>query len=371
MKQAADIGIDQIGFASADPFDELRQRLVQHRELGYESGFEESDLDLRTSPSKNLPSVKTIIAIALAYPSRMKNPPQSAPGAYRGIFARASWGKDYHHVLRQKLDELANRIKERIPTAELMSMVDTGALSDRAVAQRAGIGWSGKNTSIITHKFGSWVYLGEMLTNLSIPPDQPIEDGCGDCNRCIEACPTGALVGPGQLNAKACIAFLTQTKESIPTAWRKKIGNRLYGCDTCQTVCPKNRKLSFTHQKDFAPDPERVKPLLKPLLKMSNREFRQQYCEMAGSWRGKKPIQRNAIIALAHFRDQSAIPDLAELLAYDPRPVIRQTAAWALGEIGGSQAEKALRKAEHEEDEQVVREEINQALQTLEQQNEK
>ncbi|NRK74435.1 tRNA epoxyqueuosine(34) reductase QueG, partial [Salmonella enterica subsp. enterica serovar Typhi] len=126
---------------------------------------------------------------------------------------------------------------ERIPDALCKSMVDTGELVDRAVAQRAGIGWSGKNCAIITPEFGSYVYLGEMITNLPLEPDTPMEDQCGTCNKCIDVCPTGALIQGGQLNAQRCIAFQTQTKGFLAEEFREKLGNRIYGCDTCQTVC--------------------------------------------------------------------------------------------------------------------------------------
>ena len=365
IQKAKELKIDKIGFASAHPFRELRERLIKHRQKGYESGFEETDLDKRTDPTLTLKNAKTLIAIALAYPSKLKNPPRSEKGSYRGIFCRASWGEDYHHVLRRKLEELESYLKELVPGAQTQSMVDTGALSDRAVAERAGIGWSGKNTCIITEEFGSWVYLGEMITDLYFPPDQPVEDGCGDCTLCLEACPTGALVGPGQLNAKICLAYLTQTKDMLDETYRAKIGNRLYGCDTCQVVCPKNRKKHFDHHEEFQPDPEKVKPLLKPLLTISNRQFQETYGGMAGSWRGKKPIQRNAIIALAHFRDRSSVPDLVQLLHHDPRPVIRGTTAWALGRIGGAIAEEALQKALAQEEDERVKQECQQALKYL------
>lgn len=365
IQRATELKIDKIGFASAEPFHRLRDRLIRHRKKGYESGFEEKNLEKRTDPGLSLKNAKTLIAIALAYPSKLTNPPRSKKGAYRGIFCRASWGKDYHHVLRQKLQALETYIKELVPEAQTLSMVDTGALSDRAVAERAGIGWSGKNTCIITEEFGSWVYLGEMITDVYLPPDEPIEDGCGDCTLCLEACPTGALVGPGQLNAKVCLAYLTQTKGMVPEPYRAKIGNRLYGCDTCQVVCPKNKGKHFDHQQAFRPDPEKVKPLLKPILTISNRQFKETYGEMAGSWRGKKPIQRNAIIALAHFRDQSAVPDLIQLLYHDPRPVIRGTTAWALGKIGGALAEEALQKVLAQEDDDMVKEECRQALKRI------
>src|SRR5690606_13961907 len=197
----------------------------------------------------------------------LSDPPKSEPGAYRGIFARTSWGEDYHHVLRRRLQALEAFILERVPDARLESMVDTGVLVDRAVAERAGIGWSGKNCSIISPELGSWIYLGEMVTNIPFEPDTPVTEDCGDCTLCIDACPTGAIVGPGELNAKQCISFLTQTKEHIDDDLKRKMGNRLYGCDTCQVVCPKNKGKHWTHQAELQPDPEVVKSLLLPILK--------------------------------------------------------------------------------------------------------
>lgn len=363
---AEEIGIDKIGFASADPFLELKQRLVEHREKGYESGFEEPDLEKRTDPGLLLEGARSLISIALAYPSKLEQPPKSGPGAYRGILCRAAWGTDYHHVLRDKLDKLATFIRELEPGARIESMVDTGALSDRAVAERAGIGFVGKNCALITDEFGSWVYLGELLTNLPLPEDQPVEEGCGDCNICVDACPTGALVQGGQLNAQRCIAYLTQVKDFIPDEFRRKIGNRLYGCDTCQTVCPKNRRIQLTHQAQFQPDPEIAKPLLLPLLEMSNKEFKEKFGLSSSSWRGKKPIQRNAILALAHFKDKTAVPELARLLESDPRPVIRGTAAWALGKIGGDEARVALEEAKEREKSAEVLAEVHKGLRMLE-----
>ncbi|HEX7063523.1 MAG TPA: tRNA epoxyqueuosine(34) reductase QueG [Bacillales bacterium] len=360
------IGIDKIGIASAEPFLTLKERLKTQQELGYQSGFEESDIEKRTEPERLLRGAQSIISIALAYPSKMKNPPKAAEGERRGQFCRASWGIDYHHILRDRLDKLEKFIRERVPDAELRSMVDTGELSDRAVAERAGIGWSGKNSAIITKEFGSYVYLGEMVTNLPFPPDEPIEDLCGSCNKCVEACPTGALVQGGQLDAQKCLAFLTQTKGFLPDDVRGKIGNNLYGWDTCQLVCPYNKNVDVHHHPEMEPDPEIVRPKLKPLLKISNREFKERFGKAAGSWRGKKPIQRNAIVALAHYKDRTAIPELTELIENDPRPVIRGTAAWALGKIGGEEAGPVLKSAQNREKDEQVLAEIGKGLKMLE-----
>lgn len=241
IEYAKTIGIDKIGFTSAAPFIELKNLLRRQQELNFQSGFEESDIEKRTEPTLLLEEAQSIIAIAIAYPSRMKNAPKGKRGERRGIFCRASWGMDYHTVLREKLALLEAFLQEKVPHAKMRSMVDTGELSDRAVAERAGIGWSAKNCSIITPEFGSYVYLGEMITNIPFAPDEPITDQCGDCTLCIDVCPTGAIVQAGQLNSNRCVAFLTQTKGFLPDEFRTKIGNRIYGCDTCQTVCPKTK----------------------------------------------------------------------------------------------------------------------------------
>ncbi|GEN82710.1 epoxyqueuosine reductase [Sporosarcina luteola] len=361
---AASIGIDKIGFTTAAPFLELKNRLRRQQELGYQSGFEESDIEKRTEPVLLLDRAESILSIAIAYPSKMEGSPKGKRGERRGIFCRASWGMDYHHVLREKLQLLEEYISEWLPDAKMRSMVDTGELVDRAVAQRAGIGWSAKNCSIITPEFGSYVYLGEMITNIPFEPDIPMEDQCGDCTLCLDACPTGALIQGGQLNAQRCIAFLTQSKKPIPEEFRAKIGNRVYGCDTCQTVCPKNKGKYNLHQPSFEPEPELTKPLLVPMLNLSNREFKETYGHMSGSWRGKNPIQRNAILALAHFKDESSVPVLAELLVKDPRPVIRGTIAWALGEIGSSEGKAAIERAILQEEDPEVRMEMEKVLET-------
>jgi epoxyqueuosine reductase len=362
IQYSKQIGIDKIGFTTASTFSELKGRLLRQQDLGYQSGFEEPDIEKRVNPTLLLDEAASIISIALAYPSKMKVRVQSKKGERRGIFCRASWGEDYHYILRDRLKKLEDFILSKVPDAKLKSMVDTGELSDRAVAQRAGIGWSGKNCSIITPEFGSYVYLGEMITNIPFAPDQPMEEQCGDCTLCLDACPTGALVQGGQLNAQRCVAFLTQTKGFLPDEFREKIGNRIYGCDSCQTACPKNKGKDFHFHQEMEAEPEVVKPLLKPILHISNKDFKVKFGPLSGSWRGKKPIQRNAIIATAHFKDESAIDDLILLMTKDTRPVIRGTAAWALGKIGGTAAKEALEIAKQQEKDAEVVSEIEKGL---------
>src|SRR5699024_7906788 len=201
-----------------------------------------------------------------------------------------------------------------------------------------------------------------MITNIPFAEDERVEDGCGDCNICRTACPTGALVGERKLNAQVCLAFQTQTKQMLPDMFRTKIGTRIYGCDTCQAVCPKNKGMDFHLHEEFEPDPEVAKPLLKPMLSMSNRELREKFGHVSGFWRGKKPLQRNAIIALAHFKEESAIDQLTDILKKDVRPVIRGTAAWALGKIGSEKAKEVLIQSFQDEKEKEVLNEIEKGL---------
>lgn len=349
------IGIDSIGFTTADPFDEMKQKLVDYHAKGYASGFEESDIELRTEPTLTLPTARSIIAIAVGYPNKLKGAPKSTRGDRRGMFARASWGQDYHSIMRKRLDKLADYLRYRVEGVEIQSMVDTGALSDRAVAERAGLGYVGRNGFVINPELGTWTYLGEMLVSVPFAPDDPLLDSCGDCTICVDRCPTGALVGDGQLNSQKCISFLTQTKGYLADEYRYKIGNRLYGCDTCQQVCPRNKGINTQHD-DIVLEPEILKPRLVPLLKMSNKEFKNTYGHLAGAWRGKKPIQRNAIVALAHFKEESAIPDLQDVALNDPRPMIRGTAYWAIGQIQGENARSFIEQQYQNELEEVQKE---------------
>lgn len=329
------IGIDKIGFTSAAPFDYLEASLKEQKANGHSTGFEHKVLEERLYPDLIFDQPKSIIAIALAYPTKIINK-TARTGAKRGSFARASWGIDYHDILRDKMDQLISAIETLADSDTEITfkpMVDTGELSDVAVAQRAGLGFIGLNGLLITPEFGSYVYLGEIITNIPFEPDTPMANQCGSCTRCIDYCPPQALMGDGRLNAKRCLSYQTQTKGFMPEEFRPKIRSVIYGCDICQQVCPFNKGKDFHFHPDMEPDPESVMPELQPVLTISNKQFKLQFGHLAGSWRGKKPLQRNAIIALANVKDRTAIPKLLELIDTDPRPVIRGTAAWALSQL--------------------------------------
>ncbi|MFS9450597.1 tRNA epoxyqueuosine(34) reductase QueG [Streptococcus cristatus] len=330
IKLSKEIGISKIGFTTADDFDYLEKSLRLAVEEGRNSGFEHKNIEERIKPKLSLASAKTIISIAVAYPHKLKQQPQKT--AYkRGKFTPNSWGLDYHYVLQDKLDRLAKGIEELTADFEYKGMVDTGALADTAVARRAGIGFIGKNGLVISKEFGSYMFLGELITNLDIEPDQPVDYDCGDCNRCLTACPTSCLIGDGTMNAKRCLSFQTQDKGIMDLEFRKKIKTVIYGCDICQICCPYNKGLDNPLATEI--DPELAHPELLPFLELSNGQFKEKFGHIAGSWRGKNILQRNAIIALANANDRSAIPKLLEIIDKGQNPIHIATAIWALSQL--------------------------------------
>ena len=330
IKLSKDIGISKIGFTTADDFDYLEKSLRLAVEEGRNSGFEHKNIEERIKPKLSSASAKTIISIAVAYPHKLKQQPQKT--AYkRGKFTPNSWGLDYHYVLKDKLDRLAKGIEELTADFEYKGMVDTGALVDTAVARRAGIGFIGKNGLVISKEFGSYMFLGELITNLDIEPDQPVDYDCGDCNRCVTACPTSCLIGDGTMNAKRCLSFQTQDKGIMDLEFRKKIKTVIYGCDICQICCPYNKGLDNPLATEI--DPELAHPELLPFLELSNGQFKEKFGHIAGSWRGKNILQRNAIIALANANDRSAIPKLLEIIDKGQNPIHIATAIWALSQL--------------------------------------
>lgn len=327
---AKEIGISKIGFTTADDFDYLEKSLRLAVDEGRNSGFEHKNIEERIKPKLSLASAKTIISIAVAYPHKLKQQPQKT--AYkRGKFTPNSWGLDYHYVLQDKLDRLAKGIEELTADFEYKGMVDTGALVDTAVAQRAGIGFIGKNGLVISKEFGSYMFLGELITNLDFEPDQPVDYGCGDCNRCVTACPTSCLIGDGSMNAKRCLSFQTQDKGVMDLEFRKKIKTVIYGCDICQICCPYNKGLDNPLATEI--DPDLSHPELLPFLELSNGQFKEKFGHVAGSWRGKNILQRNAIIALANANDRSAIPKMLEIIDKGQNPIHVATAIWALCQL--------------------------------------
>lgn len=305
---ALSLGIDMVYFTDCKPLINLEDYLKIRRENKRDTSFEEKDLKKRINPKETLPNCKTIIVLGMSYNSdfKIENHP------LKGSLSKSSWGEDYHNVLKRKMEKLIDSLKEKVDF-DYKAFVDTGPLVDRELAKKSGLGYYGKNCSIINKEYGSFIFISYILTDLELEIEEiSIDDDCGDCDLCIRACPTGALESEYTLNPKKCISYLTQTKEIIPADLREKMGIKIYGCDTCQMVCPKNKEIKIPNHKEFIPIKTGGSIDIKELFSMSNREFKNKYRHMAGSWRGKNTLKRNAIIALGNIKDKKNLSLLLE-----------------------------------------------------------
>ncbi|MGE5590311.1 MAG: tRNA epoxyqueuosine(34) reductase QueG [Bacillota bacterium] len=368
--EARRLGLDLVGIAPAEPFQGEEAVLRQRAELGYRSPFEERDIALRVDPGRWLPGARSIVAVGLNY--YLPDAGGATPSALRGWLSRYARGaEDYHHILRARLEALGRWLQQRVPGAALQVHVDTGPPLDRAVAVRAGLGWYGKHAQLITREFASWVFLGELLTDVALQPDQPVTGSCGRCERCLVACPTGAIVAPGVIDSSRCLSNITQLKGFLPREYRRAMGLRVFGCDDCLNACPHNVRAKPALDPGLQPNPEvGGLPDLVQLVHMTRGQFQRWFARGAAGWRGKTVLQRNALVALGNTGDPAAVPYVVEALG-DSRPVMRGHAAWALAELarrGAARREETevrLRRALAGEADPQVRDEMALALDDL------
>jgi epoxyqueuosine reductase len=365
-EEALSLGFGAVGFAGASE-SPYAERLAAWLAAGRHGTMRwmARDPARRSDPRAVLPRARTVVSVSVPY-YRGDWPAEAGGDAPRGRIARYAWGRDYHKRIRRKLKLLARAILDLCPDARWLAYVDTGPMLDRAWAERAGIGWIGKNTNVILQGRGSWSFLGEILTDLGIEPDPPARNHCGTCTRCIAACPTGAIVGPYQLDARRCISYLTiEHRGAIPLEFREAVGTRIFGCDDCQEVCPWNRFAVKTEDPDFLDRPGQETPELIPLLSLDEDAFRARY-QGTSILRAKRAgFARNVAVALGNLGDRRSVGPLARSLAEDPEPVVRGHAAWALGRIGGDAAFAALGTAARREPSEEVMTEIHAALRSL------
>ena len=310
------------------------------------------------SPEHVLAGAQSVICIAMPYRT---DEPAAPP--LSGRVSNYAWSSDYHQRVKAILAQIATRIDDEAGEPVTAIACDTKPLAERAFAARAGLGWVGKHTNLINPKAGSFVFLGEIVTTLALPPDAPLRKSCGSCTRCISACPTGALRGDYTIDATKCIADLTQRTDAIPREMRELIGTWVWGCDLCQIACPPNERATVrAGDENRALTTETSTPSLVRLLRLRSGDFKRTYAKTAMGWRGAAILRRNAAVALGNSLDRAAIPALVQALRDDPHALVRGHAAWALGRIGGNEALRHLYERLAEEQDEGVREELRAAL---------
>jgi epoxyqueuosine reductase len=349
VKQTArDAGFDLVGIAPVYDFDELdrfREWIAAGRaaEMKYMEARDEAGTLKRSSLRSTLPWVRSVVVCAINYNTAQPYSTQM-DDASRGWIARYAWGhEDYHQAVMSRLRIVENQLRHAVSESETPALqtccyVDTGPIVERVFAKYAGVGWIGKNTCILNQKLGSWLFLGVILTSLELEPDLPAADRCGSCTRCIDACPTDALIAPYQLDSNRCISYLTIEKRgAIPEDMREGLGRHVFGCDICQDVCPWNRKAPHTNAREFQARDGLVNPALEWLAEMIAEEFREKFRGSAVRRAKRSGLRRNAVIAMGNSGDRRFEP-LLEKLRRDEDEVVAESAAWAAAKISQSNA---------------------------------
>ena len=353
-------GAALVRVAPAAPDEATRRRMEDAFARGDFAtwGYDDRRAQTASDPRAMLAGARSVICLAVPYAAAVAN---DVAGC--GRVSCYAWGEDYHRRVR----EIASRVAEALDTAvgEPVTAIacDTKPLAERAFAARAGIGWIGKHTGVIAPGYGSYIFLGEVVTVVPLTPDEPLRKTCGACTRCVTACPTGALRGDYTIDARRCIADLTQRTDGIPPEMRPLIGTWVWGCDLCQEICPPTQRARRAVPPPSEGDErERVIPDLRSLLRLRSGTFKRRFARSAMGWRGAAVLRRNAAVALGNSLDRAAVPALAQALREDPHPMVRGHAAWALGRIGSPRAIDALRAAAATEGDPSVLHEIAAAL---------
>jgi epoxyqueuosine reductase len=326
---ACEVGFDSCRVAACGPPPHATEFRNWLREgTAGEMHYMERSEEKRCDPQKVLPGARSIIVVALNY--FQGRAIQRSQTAARGKIARYAWGDDYHNVIAARLDKIDNFLREF--GGRQKCYVDTGPVLERDQAAQAGIGWHGKSTMLIDSRLGTWFFLGEIFTTLDLPPDSPQRDRCGTCDRCITACPTGAITAPHRLDARRCISYLTiELKGSIPLQLRPLIGNRIFGCDDCLDACPWNRFAKISNETAFAAR-STMSMALRDYLKLNDVEFRNLFRNSPIKRIKRRGFLRNVCVALGNVGDESDLAALNEA-ASDPEPLIAEHAVWAIEQI--------------------------------------
>jgi len=297
--EALRLGFDKVGIAPAETLNEEARHLQEWLDRGFHAtmGWMETNMAKRTNPQEVLAGARSVIAVAMNYYTDVQH--SADPGT--GKVSRYAWGDDYHDVLSKRLFLLLDFMKTVAPTVEAKVYVDTGPVMDKVWAERAGIGWIGKHTNVITQEYGSWVFLGEIITNLDLVYDTPATDHCGSCTLCVEACPTDAIAEAYVVDANRCISYLTiEHRGEIAEHLGEKFDRWIYGCDICQDVCPWNEKFSLPSSENrFYPREHAIAPPLEEVAAMTREEFTEKYRNSAMKRTKLEGLVRNARTVLS------------------------------------------------------------------------
>jgi epoxyqueuosine reductase len=353
--KARDEGFDAVRFSDAKAPTQNRTGLEAYLAAGHHGGMDwmETRKDERADPEALWKDSKSVIMLGLNYG------PESDPLAIlarkdRGAISAYALGDDYHDLVKKKLKVVAGYIFEA-HKADVKVFVDTAPMMEKPMAQKAGVGWQGKHTNLVSRDFGSWLFLGSIFTSLELPPDEAESDHCGVCHACLDICPTEAFPAPYKLDARRCISYLTiEHKGPIPRALRAKMGNRIYGCDDCLAVCPWNKFAKAGHEMRLAARAELTAPRLAELARLDDAGFRALFRKSPVKRIGRERFIRNVLIAIGNSGD-AALAAAAKSLLDDPSPQVRGAAVWALGRLLPG-AECAALAPQREPDEEVQEE---------------
>ncbi len=367
-RRARDLGFDLVGIAPAErPVHADFYLEWLSRGYGGEMSYlgRPDAVRRRLDPALALAGARSIIVVALNYNTKDDD---TIEDPTHPIVARYARGTDYHLIFEDKLERLAQALADVVgPDVKARSYVDYGPVLEREHAQRAGLGWIGKNTMLIHPRIGSYLFLGEILTDAAIEPDDPfVPDHCGTCERCIVACPTGAITHARHLDARLCISYLTiELRGPIPRPLRPLIGNRIFGCDICQEVCPWNDDIPGGGEPGFTAREAVTGPRLIELMALSEEDYHKRFQGTALTRCKRRGLLRNVAVAIGNWGNRSALPALIRGL-HDEEPLVRGHCAWALGRIPGPQASTGLAQRRRIETDAWVSEEIELALADLE-----
>jgi len=330
--KALALRFDAVGFAGTD-IGESGRRLRQFLDAGLhgDMGWLAAKAERRADPKALWPEARSVVVLGLSYGPAI-DPLEPLSHRERGTVSVYAQGRDYHDVVKGRLKQLAGWLQANHGGA-VKVFVDTAPVMEKPLAARAGVGWQGKHTNLVSRQHGSWLFLGEIFTTLDLPPDAPEKDHCGSCRACLDVCPTRAFPAPYRLDARRCISYLTiEHKGPIPREFRAALGNRIYGCDDCLAVCPWNKFAARTAEYAFQPRAELTAPRLADLARLDDASFRTLFAGSPIKRTGRARFVRNVLIALGNSGDVSVVP-IVERLLDDESPLVRGAAIWALSRL--------------------------------------